>query len=229
MAYPAHVTDSFGSLASYLLSPPTPDEITPGSGLTAVAQAKIEKLVHCEIEHRIAGFRVADSSPSDGGPVHIWAIISSMQKAIRFRDRENAMFAARIGWAKDPSRTFRRLGVISLEDTGAGSLFGIMMALASLGNSAWRNRVGDRRLAVWLADQLATAPKDRSLCEFLVSSELRQRLEQEGDQPIVERRANSPSDGSSVSTPRAYAGSVASSWCAQVSRDHVAPGPRSTS
>jgi len=114
-----------------------------------------------------------------------------MQKAIRFRDPENASYAACIGWDMSPTHVLRRLGVISLEDVGAGNLFGNMMALASLGNSAWRRRVGERRLAVWLADQLAQSPKDRTLCELCVLGNYdkgpnKMTMSQRSDQALIE-------------------------------------------
>jgi len=166
--YPSHVVEGFGPLANYLLAPPTPHELSPGGGLSTTTQARIDKLVHQEVERRIDGFRLPDDHPRGINPAHRWRTVSSMQKAIRFRDCENATYAACIGWDMAPDHVLRRLGVISLEDVGAGSLFGVMMALASLGNSAWRKRVGERRLVVWLAGELADAPKDRTLCELCV-------------------------------------------------------------
>jgi hypothetical protein len=67
-----------------------------------------------------------------------------------------------------PAHVLRRLGVIALKDVGAGNVLGVAMTLASLGSSTWRRSIGERRLTVWLADQLAQSPKDRTLSELCV-------------------------------------------------------------
>jgi hypothetical protein len=166
--YPSHVVQGFGPFADYLLSTPDPEELGPDGCLSTATQARIEMMVLREIEHRISDFHLPLDHPRGFDPNHRWRTVSSMQKAIRFRDRDNAAYAACTGWDMSPAHVLRRLGVISLEDTGAGNLFGNMMALASLGNSAWRRKMGERRLTVWLADHLAESPKDRTLCELCV-------------------------------------------------------------
>ena len=166
--YPSHVVQGFGPLADYLLEAPDPEELGPDGCLSTTTQARIEKMLLREVEHLIADFQLPMDHPTGLDPNHRWRTVSSMQKAIRYRDRDNAIYAACTGWDMSPAHVLRRLGVIALEDVGAGNLFGVAMILASLGSSTWRRTIGERRLVVWLADQLAQSPKDRTLCELCV-------------------------------------------------------------
>jgi len=171
--YPSHIVQGFGPLADYLLEAPDFGELGPDGCLSTATQAQIEKMLLREVEHRIANFQLPMDHPTGLDPNHRWRTVSSMQKAIRYRDRDNAIYAACTGWDMSPAHVLRRLGVIALEDVGAGNLFGVAMTLASLGSSTWRRTIGERRLVVWLADQLAQSPKDRTLCELLVLTNYR--------------------------------------------------------
>ena len=124
-------------------------------------------LLH-EVERRIVDFDMPEDHPRGVDPEHRWRTVSSMQKAIRYRDRKNAMYAACTGWDMSPAHVLRRLAVIALDVVGAGSVLGVAMTLARLGSSTWRRSIGERRLTVWLADQLAQSAKDRTLCELCV-------------------------------------------------------------
>jgi hypothetical protein len=166
--YPSHVVEGLGPLAHYLVAPPGSGEIALEGGLSNPALGQIEGMLLHEVERRIVDFDLPENHPRGVDPDHRWRTVSSMQKAIRYRDRKNAIYAACTGWDMSPAHVLRRLGVIALEDVGAGNLLGVAMTLASLGSSTWRRSIGERRLTVWLADQLAQSPKDRTLCELCV-------------------------------------------------------------
>jgi hypothetical protein len=101
-------------------------------------------------------------------PNNRWRAVSSLQKAIRHSYPEEARFAAAVACDMDEKYLFQRLAVIAFEDLAVGNLWLCACCLAALGSSQWRKKVGSKRLAVWLAHQMANVSKDRTLCEFQV-------------------------------------------------------------
>ena len=79
-----------------------------------------------------------------------------------------AKFAASAAYDMDRKYLMRRLGIIAIEDVGAGTLYGLLAVLAVSGSSAWREAADERRLFCFLAEMLANAPKDRTACELCV-------------------------------------------------------------
>ena len=78
------------------------------------------------------------------------------------------MNAANAAYDMDPAHLLKRLGVISAEDVSFGNMSAAAVGLAMLGNSGWRKSVGERRMVVWLARELAAGMKDRTLIDMLV-------------------------------------------------------------
>jgi hypothetical protein len=98
-----------------------------------------------------------------------WVISSLLQKSIRRGETEIAGRAALTFVKLKGSAIWRRLTVIAFEDIGIGSVDALTMIVAAADDSAWRKcNGGDLRVAVYLAEALAEAPKDRSadyLCD----------------------------------------------------------------
>ncbi|MBX7501704.1 hypothetical protein K3181_09640 [Qipengyuania sp. YG27] len=96
-----------------------------------------------------------------------WLTTSALQKCIRRGHVDLAERYARSGVQIDADHTFRRLAIIALEDVGLGDLKLIAATLAVLGDKRRRQRLGEERLAVYLATQMSGAVKSRLACEML--------------------------------------------------------------
>jgi len=96
-----------------------------------------------------------------------WLTTSALQKCIRRGHRDLAERYARSGVRMDANHTFRRLAIIALEDVGLGDLRLVAASLAILGDKRRRQRLGEERLAVYLATELSSAMKSRLSCEML--------------------------------------------------------------
>ena len=88
--YPSHVVEGLGPLAHYLLAPPDSSELALESGLSNPALGLIEKMLLHEVGRRIVDFDLPEDHPRGVEPEHRWCTVSSMQKAIRYRDGKNA-------------------------------------------------------------------------------------------------------------------------------------------
>jgi hypothetical protein len=135
-------------------------------------------------------------------PNNRWRAVSCLQKAVRFRDFAMAKYVASAAYDMDAAYVMRRLGIIAVEDVGAGSLFGICAVLAAAGSVVWRREMGERLLMVCLAERLARSAKDRTACELCVIADFEKTLDKAAmgkwsddqlaawvlsDRPLVER------------------------------------------
>ena len=102
-------------------------------------------------------------------PKNKWRVISCLQKAIRFGDVVMAAHMANVAMDLDALYAIKRMGVIAVEDVGYGNLMLTMATLAAIGDTKWRQKVGPRKLMVWLAVGLAAGLKDRSAVEAQVA------------------------------------------------------------
>lgn len=168
MSYPKHVVDDLGELAGYLLQPPKDAELDANGCFSKEACARVDKMVLADLGPKLKGFYMPAEPARGTDPNNRWRTVSCLQKAIRFGDTEMAKFAASAAYDMDRKYLMRRLGICAIEDVGAGSLYSLLAVLAASSSQAWREAVDERRLACFLAEMLAQAPKDRSACELLV-------------------------------------------------------------
>lgn len=96
-----------------------------------------------------------------------WRLASSLQKAIRRADASAAMRAAHACHSVDPAYLRKRLVVIAIEDVMLGNLRAVAWTLALAGNSSARRAAGDLKVAVWLAQALASGAQDRTACDLV--------------------------------------------------------------
>lgn len=92
-------------------------------------------------------------------------IRSALQKAIRRGHQQDAARLALALFSRRGTYAMRSLLTISLEDVGFGSPEALLWCTAA--KSDWfRERVGQRRLLVAVARELARAPKSRAACDL---------------------------------------------------------------
>ncbi len=151
-----------------LFDPASPDELDERGCFSKQACADIDVSMLAFATQRVGHFTVPEGLLTGSDPNNKWRTISCLQKAIRFGDVWMAMNAANAAYDMDPAHLLKRLGVISAEDVSFGNMSAAAVGLAMLGNSAWRKSVGERRMVVWLARELAAGMKDRTLIDMLV-------------------------------------------------------------
>lgn len=110
-----------------------------------------------EIEEPISHQSV-DIKPMPGDP---WLLASALQKAIRRGEIDRAVMAACSLWHQDKTRFWRRLHVTALEDVGVANTKLLCQVLAATSSTAWRKRVCDLKVAIWLTIQLCRSDKIR--------------------------------------------------------------------
>lgn len=179
MTYPKYIKDDLGDLAEYLLDTPKADELDEGV-FSKAACATVEKMVLDSLAARIKGFVMPEHPWTGSDPNNRWRTVSCLQKAVRFGDDEMARNAASAAYDMDKKYLMRRLGIIAIEDVGAGSLYGVLAVLAALGSQHWRQMFDERRMLCFLADLLAKAPKDRTACMLCVLADFDKEIDKEG-------------------------------------------------
>jgi hypothetical protein len=100
-----------------------------------------------------------------------WLLTSLLQKAIRRGDVLTAKRAASSLWQIDRQRLWRRLHIIALEDISIADLETVLDSLHVTANPIWRRKVGDRQMAVLLAERLSKAVKCRVADHLLIHAE----------------------------------------------------------
>lgn len=167
MIYPQYVRKGLGEAAEFLFAKPEPSELENGV-FSKAACKQVEAVVLKILGSQMAGFEMAADAPRGTNPMNRWRTVSSLQKAVRFCLPEHAGFAAAAAYDMDAKYLMRRLMVIAAEDVGVGSLFLMAATLACGGDHKFRKAVGEQRLMVYLAEQLASVPKDRSLTDMFI-------------------------------------------------------------
>lgn len=134
-------------------------------------------------------------------PGDAWLLRSALQKAIRRNEPERATQAAAALWRADRRVFWNRLLVTCLEDVGAGNIDAVIQTLTAISATSWRRRVGDERVALYLARMLAGTVKNRMGDELFTQAErdpgyndLRERLAKADDDLLAGYAAheNSP-------------------------------------
>ncbi len=100
-----------------------------------------------------------------------WLLSSAMQKAIRRGDVEMAERAASSLWHQDRMSFWRRLHVAALEDCGVASTDVVISVLTATASSAWRRKVGDLRVGLYLVRLLCQSVKTRIADELVLQAE----------------------------------------------------------
>lgn len=90
-----------------------------------------------------------------------WLLMSALQKAIRRGKIEQATRIAASLICTDKRRFFARLPVIAAEDIGIGSPDVIVKVFTAAASSAWRRRVGEVQVGMYLTRLLCEAVKSR--------------------------------------------------------------------
>lgn len=107
-----------------------------------------------------------------------WVAMSAMQKAIRRGDVELAERAAVTLLKCDPSRLWRRLAGIVIEDIGLASVETIRLVMAATSGKAFRQQFGgDHRVASILVARMCAAPKCRAADDMLITISHHHELE----------------------------------------------------
>ncbi len=100
-----------------------------------------------------------------------WLLSSAMQKAIRRGDIERAERAAASLWYQDRVSFWRRLHIVALEDVGVASNDIVIAVLTATSSSAWRRKIGDLRVGLFLVRLLCKSVKTRIADELLLQAE----------------------------------------------------------
>ncbi|WP_415213070.1 hypothetical protein, partial [Shinella sp.] len=130
-----------------------------------------------DLSVRLTGFQTPVIEDRGTDPNNRWRVASCMQKAIRFSNVGMAQFAASILCDLDKTYLFRRLGVVAVEDIGAGSIYSMLASLAALSSSSWRETADPRRLGTYLATLMAQSPKDRTCVDILIIADFAHHLD----------------------------------------------------
>lgn len=152
--------------------------VSAGAGVVKEKLKEMDQVILDQLEKELVSWELPTGLMQGTKPENRWRTVSCMQKAIRHGDVDMAMNAASAAFGMDASYLFRRLGVTAVEDVGLGCLKGCLMTMAVLGAKAWRQKVGSRKIAVYLAKMLSEAPKDRLCCELVVMVEFDPTLKQ---------------------------------------------------
>lgn len=106
-----------------------------------------------------------------------WLATSTLQKAIRRGETETALLATAYLIEKQPTRFWRRLVVIALEDVGIADLRLVEEVLLASGRPSWRaEHGGEEHWAADLVTRLCGAEKNRDACDALVIADLHPNL-----------------------------------------------------
>jgi hypothetical protein len=105
--------------------------------------------------------------------VSVWVAMSLLQKAIRRGEPHLALQAAATLLRDAPDRLWRRIAGIAFEDLGLGDLETVALAIAALGGTRLRERLGGEwAVASIVVSRMAKATKCRASDDLLMSSEL---------------------------------------------------------
>ena len=170
--YHLQICSSLGELATELDRPIEPSELDERGCVDKGVLTQIDAKLKAWMEPRVTDFALPPDLMKGTDPKNKWRVISCLQKAIRFGDVVMAAHMANVSMDLDPDYTIKRMGVIAVEDVGYGNLMLTMATLAAIGDTKWRQKVGPRKLMVWLAVELAAGLKDRSAVEAQVAVSL---------------------------------------------------------
>lgn len=101
-----------------------------------------------------------------------WLAMSLLQKAIRRGETETAQRAAATLLLIAPDRLWRRCGAAAFEEIGVADLQTVSLATAALAGTRYRATIGGEwKVASFIVDRMANAPKCRSADDLLLTAD----------------------------------------------------------
>ena len=101
-----------------------------------------------------------------------WLAMSLLQKAIRRGEIELAQHAASTLLLIAPERLWRRCGAAAFEEVGVADLQTVSLVTAALAGKRYRATIGgDWKVASFIVDQMAKAPKCRAADDLLLTAD----------------------------------------------------------
>lgn len=107
----------------------------------------------------------------DAMPGDKWLLSSCWQKAVRRNHVGIAQRATSALWKIDRESLWRRIHIVCLEDIGAGDPETVVRVLTATAASAWRRKMGDERVALYLTRLMCGAVKNRMSDELYIQAE----------------------------------------------------------
>lgn len=117
---------------------------------------------------------IFDYREPKSGPLKIspWLAMSLLQKAIRRGETEYAQRAAATLLLIAPERLWRRCGAAAFEEVGAADLQTVSLVTAALAGKRFRATIGGEwKVASFIADRMAKAPKCRAADDLLLTAD----------------------------------------------------------
>lgn len=128
-----------------------------------------------QLADEIFAHREPNPSPLKISP---WLAMSLLQKAIRRGERELAQRAAATLLLIAPDRLWRRCGAAAFEEIGVADLETISVVTAALAGKKYRTTIGgDWKVASFIVDKMARAPKCRAADDLLLVADLHPRYQ----------------------------------------------------
>ena len=121
--------------------------------------------------HQLADLAYREPNPS---PLKIspWLAMSCLQKAIRRSECELAQRAAATLLLIAPERLWRRCGAVAFEDVGVADLETVSLVTAALAGKRYRATIGGEwKVASFIVDRMASAPKCRAADDLLLTAD----------------------------------------------------------
>jgi hypothetical protein len=117
----------------------------------------------------IFGYREPNPSPFKISP---WLAMSLLQKAIRRGESELGQHAAATLLLIAPDRLWRRCGAAAFEEIGAADLQTVSLITAALAGKRYRATIGGEwKVASFIVDRMAKAPKCRAADDLLLTAD----------------------------------------------------------
>jgi len=123
-----------------------------------------------QLADEIFAYREPTFSPLKISP---WLAMSLLQKAIRRGEREFAQRAAATLLLIAPDRLWRRCGAAAFEEVGVADLQTVSLVTAALAGKRYRATIGgDWKVASFIVEQMAKAPKCRAADDLLLAADV---------------------------------------------------------
>lgn len=122
-----------------------------------------------QLADEIFAYREPTFSPLKISP---WLAMSLLQKAIRRGESELAQHAAATLLLIAPERLWRRCGAAAFEEIGVADLDTVSLVTAALAGKRYRATIGGEwKVASFIADRMANAPKCRAADDLLLTAD----------------------------------------------------------
>ena len=119
------------------------------------------------LDHALLGYEPEIPTTFIPEPSIKWRVISALQKSIRRGLPEIGIKMANALLDFDERYFYRRLPVIAMEDIGLANISLVSLVLAVSNKKRWRDRVGRKKVCLYLVEQMCRSVKDRMLTELV--------------------------------------------------------------